>query len=410
MTTTRPVDDVSDWELPTDHVMPRDLEEARDAVLLGAGERTALQFFGAGTKLAWGGPLGPVGRRIDTKCMDQLLEHDAGDLTATVQAGLPVARLQEALAEQGQWFAVDPPLAHAPGETRRATVGGVFAAGDGGPRRLRYGGIRDLVTGVTVVLADGTVARSGGKVIKNVAGYDLVKLFCGSLGTLGLVAELHLRLHPLPEISLTLRTECDAAVASAMARDIQRSTVVASAIDWTSGTLLVRLEGRAEGVDEQRDEVVGLARVHGLRPEQVDGAVESALWDEAVEELAGRPGETVLRAGTLPARLPEVAASLQDVAGRHDVQHSLASHCGLGLHTARLWDADAPTHAAVLEEWRGRIAALGGHVTLRQRLLGMDELVDAFGPPPSSFGLMRAVKEQLDPDGRCAPGRFVGGL
>ena len=404
------MEDVDDLILRTDHLTPRSLVDARDAVVEGRDAAVPLQFFGAGTKLAWGGPAGPIGHRVDTKGMDQLLDHNASDLTATVQPGMPLQRLQAALGAEGQWFAVDSPLAHAPGEVRRATVGGIFAAADGGPRRLRYGPIRDLVTGVTVVLSDGTVARSGGTVIKNVAGYDLVKLFCGSLGTLGLVAELHLRLHPLPETSTTLRMPAGVEAACAVAVELMRSGVVASAIDWAHDALWVRLEGRADGVRSGREEVAAIGRRHGLTAEGLQDDDELAAWDRLVEELAGRPGETVLRAATLPDRLPRAARALQQQATRNGVDVQLASHCGLGLHTARLRSGDAQAQADVLEGWRADLRELSGHVTLRQRQLGVDELADVFGPPPDSFGLMRAVKQQLDPANRCAPGRFLGGL
>jgi glycolate oxidase FAD binding subunit len=150
---------------------PRDLREARDGLRDTGG---ALLFRGGGTKQAWGAPPERIDAIVSSEHLDALVDHRAGDMVAVVGAGMPLARLQAALATSNQWLALDPPSAD-----EGATVGGLFAADDAGPRRQRYGSLRDLVIGVTVVLADGTVARAGGRVVKNVAGYDLMRLLCG---------------------------------------------------------------------------------------------------------------------------------------------------------------------------------------------------------------------------------------
>ncbi len=157
-------------------------------------EGLTVRVRGGGTKLGWGTPAQDPDLELSTASLDQLLEHNVGDLTAVLEPGVPLARAQERFAEAGQMLALDPPL----GEGGAATVGGVLATADSGPLRHRYGAPRDLVLGMTVVLADGTVARSGGHVIKNVAGYDIAKLFSGSFGTLGLILQVAVRLHPLP--------------------------------------------------------------------------------------------------------------------------------------------------------------------------------------------------------------------
>src|SRR5206468_1900573 len=150
----------------------------------------SVRVRGGGTKLGWGPPAAPD-VELYTSALDEVVEHNAGDLTAVLQAGVPLAIAQDRFGQEGQELALDPPLAAG------ATIGGVVAAGDSGPLRHRFGAARDLVLGVRVALADGTVARAGGKVIKNVAGYDLAKLFAGSFGTLGAIVELAVRLHPI---------------------------------------------------------------------------------------------------------------------------------------------------------------------------------------------------------------------
>jgi glycolate oxidase FAD binding subunit len=385
---------------------PGTLAEAREAVA-DAGHGRALLFRGGGTKLDWGGPPERVELVVDTRGLDRLVAHNPGDLTATVQTGMALSRLQDRLAAAGQWLAVDPP-----GVVDEVTIGGVVAAGDAGPRRLRYGPVRDLVIGMTVVLADGIVARSGGTVIKNVAGYDLAKLFCGSLGTLGLVAEIVVRLHPLPESSRTLRLPAAPPTAGALTLDVLASAVVPSALDWAEDALWVRLEGRRAGVAEQGDAVRRLAGAYGVDADVLDGEQEREAWRRLTASHAGAPGETVARATSLPGQLPDVARGLADAAAEAGVEATLASHAGLGLHSARLRGGDGAGHAAAVTAWRRRVVGLGGTVVVRRRLAGVDAIIDPWGEgvPASTVALMRRVKEQFDPGRRCAPGRQIGGI
>jgi glycolate oxidase FAD binding subunit len=169
------------------------LEELAGRIRSHGTAGQAVRPVGGGTKLAWGGSAGDA-VDLETGGLDQILEHNVGDFTAVLQAGVRLVDAQAAFAAEGQMLALDPPLGAGDG----ATVGGMIATADSGPMRHRYGGVRDLVVGMTVVLSDGTIAKSGGKVIKNVAGYDLAKLFAGSYGTLGLIGQVSVRLHPLP--------------------------------------------------------------------------------------------------------------------------------------------------------------------------------------------------------------------
>lgn len=373
---------------------PATLAEARDAVRSGS----RLLFRGGATALDWGAPVSDVDVIVDTSGLDRLVQHNPGDMTATVGAGMPLARLQELLAPAGQWLALDPP-----GEGAGATVGGLLACGESGPRRQGYGALRDLVIGVTMVLADGSIARSGGQVIKNVAGYDLGKLLYGSLGTLGLVTEVVLRLHPRPPVSRTVAAPATAGQAAAAALDLLASPLEPTAIEWTGRRLLVRFDGSEAGVRAATADAPGLLRKRGL-----DGqVVEDAVWQDAATHVAGTDGETVVRAGTLPSRLPEVADALARAADDAGVVASLSSSAGLGLHTAAIAGGDAAGHAACVDAWRKQVLEAGGSVVLRRRAPGVDELLDAWGPPPSSVVLLRAVKTRFDPEGRCGPGRFA---
>jgi glycolate oxidase FAD binding subunit len=282
-------------------------------------------------------------------------------------------------------------------------VGGLLATGDCGPRRLRYGALRDLVIGVTLVLADGTVAHAGGHVIKNVAGYDLSKLLYGSLGVLGLVAEVVLRVHPRPQASATAVVASSAAAAAQTSLALLASPLEPSAVDWVDGRLAVRLEGSPAGVDAQT------AALRELLPDGGGQVLvdtdEAELWREFADAHLAGPDDSVAFAGTLPSRLPAVADALAQAGDRAGVAVQLASHTALGLHTARF--TGPPTQqAAAFDTWRRAVLALGGTVLLRDRPDTVDAAVDPLGPAPSAVHLLRAVKSRLDPEGRCAPGRL----
>ncbi len=220
----------------TEQLEPRTFEEAAGALAGAAAAHQSVRICGAGTKLGWGAVTPAPDLELRSTGLTQVLEHNAGDLTAILEAGVPLSRAQEAFAGAGQMLALDPALGL--GGDRSATIGGVIAAGDSGPLRHRYGAPRDLVLGMTVALSDGTIARSGGKVIKNVAGYDLAKLFSGSFGTLGMILSVSVRLHPLPAGTATvLGATGDPAVLLGAARTMSRAPLELEALDvaWRAG-------------------------------------------------------------------------------------------------------------------------------------------------------------------------------
>jgi glycolate oxidase FAD binding subunit len=357
---------------------------------------------GAGTSLEWGAPVDPgAGLVLETTGLDRMLRHAPEDWTVGVEAGMPLARLQELLAPAGQWLPVDAPSA-----AHGATLGGLLACGDTGPRRLKYGSLSDLVIGATLVLPDGTVARTGGEVIKNVAGYDLAKLMAGSLGAFGLVARLNLRVHPLPAATATLAVpEEDAQGALDSARAVMRSPLEPVAVEWDGGRLLVRFQGTEESVAERvrrARESAGFADARALRGED-----EEAVWQRYSERVRGVDGETVLRAATHPVRLPALVRRLRELTQDTGVRAELLSGVAQGLHTAVLRGGTADEHAACLTAWRTAVHEAGGTVTLRRRRAGVDDAADAWGPAPPTAALLRALKRQFDPEGLCAPGRFA---
>ncbi|MCG8419980.1 MAG: FAD-binding oxidoreductase [Proteobacteria bacterium] len=420
-----------------DVTRPTDLLQARDVMREGHERGAGLLICGGTTKLDWGRPPQGVERIIDTTGLDRLIEHDPGDMTAVVGAGMPLGQLQDRLATAGQWLAIDPPrnapvdllrvlpttvstrapsLPSLSGQSspdqaeRTATVGGIFASNDSGPRRLRYGSLRELVIGMTVVLPDGTVARSGSKVIKNVAGYDLCKLYSGSLGTLGLVVELIVRLHPLPDTSRTVRVPAASNSATALVLALMASPLEPTAVEYNGDELFIRFDGSDVHTSEQSKRTLDLVASHQLDCALIPDEQQAALWEELGQAHAGGDGKSTLRIAALPSRLHAVTSMIRQVAEQARVDVALASHACLGLHTARLAGGGAAQHAALIERARARMGEIGGHVVVRSKISGLDELVDPFGPPPPSLSIMRRVKQRLDGKSRCARGRFIGGL
>jgi glycolate dehydrogenase FAD-binding subunit len=281
------------------------VHEAAEA-LIGAGargERVSIEREGGDAVLS-------------TRLLDRVLEHEAGDLTAIVEAGIRVRDLNERLAEHGQMLALDPP--------GNPSIGACMAGNLSGPRRHRYGTTRDLVIGVTVVLADGTIASSGGKVVKNVAGYDLGKLFCGSEGRLGLIARVGLRLHPMTEAARTLVAPVESpADAARKALAILGAPVAPSAVDllWP-GRLIVLFEGGLRGVDEQfeiaRRLVGGAEDVEDVWQEveaRQSAAEGRLLFDPGrLEQALTGLDEAVVRVAAGVAYVPDPVADPRDPA------------------------------------------------------------------------------------------------
>jgi glycolate oxidase FAD binding subunit len=337
---------------------------------------TSVRVRGAGTKLAWA--RGEPGVELSTESHADIVEHNVGDLTAVLQAGVPLSRAQRQFAEAGQMLAVDPP-----GDG--ATIGGVVATNDSGPLRARYGGVRDLVVGMRVALADGTVAKSGGKVIKNVAGYDLAKLFVGSFGTLGAILEVSVRLHPLPPATATAvgrSTDPDVLGRAALALSHARLEQLGLDVRWEEGggAILSRFGGAA--ARPQAEAAERLLSEAGLASELIED--DDELWREQ-REAQRSPSGLVVKVSTLQTDLPELVR----LARHHGA--ALVGRAGLGLHWLRLDDGPAETLVAQL---RRRWTA-----TVLDRPAGLE--IERDGPADAGAReLARRLKERFDPDGR----------
>lgn len=383
-------------------VRPTSVADAQIAIRTAAEAGQALLFRGAATKSDWGHSPRVVDLVVDTRDMKRVLAHEPADMTARVEAGITLMELQDVLEAASQWLAVDPPSGH-----RGATLGGLIATADSGPRRWRYGAIRDLVIGMTVVLGDGTLAHSGGSVIKNVAGYDLARLFYGSLGTLGLIAEVVVRVHPRPRASRTIRLGVEASLAVSLAMELAGGGAEPSALQWMDGGLLIRVEGETRSVDAQMDALAQSAQLRGVENVVLGAASQDEAWAAIRDNANGVDGDTLLHVQTLPSRLGEVASSLERAAAAAGVVAVMQSSVGLGIHSVRLSGGSAQHHAVLLEAWRSELSTRHKTaVMVGRRIAGLEDEVDLWGPPPSALLLLQRVKRQLDPDDRCAPGRF----
>ncbi|SEG27364.1 glycolate oxidase FAD binding subunit [Actinacidiphila yanglinensis] len=364
---------------------------------------------GAGTKTGWAAPATSCDLLLRTTGLDRVTEYAPGDLVVVAEAGVPLAALQEQLATHGQMLALDPP-------EQGATLGGILAANASGPRRLRYGTVRDLLIGVTVVLADGTVARSGGKVVKNVAGYDLGKLHTGAHGGLGIVVSTTWRLHPRPPAAATVTAPVrGSAAAGRLTARVARSTLTPTALElrWqrgesgTTGELVALFESIPASVRDQAPRCAALLAEEdaGRGSEAADPEARTTRGDEAVRIGAAPPawfgerpvGQLVLRLAFAPSALPYVLDALPPGS------RGTAS-AAVGVAYAAVPPAiDLAALRAALARWDGSAVVLAADPELRPGL-------DHWGPTGDAFGLMTRVKDRFDPERRLSPGRLLGGL
>ncbi|MBI2529497.1 MAG: FAD-binding oxidoreductase [Candidatus Rokubacteria bacterium] len=406
-------------------VFPGAKEEVAAVLAMAADGGVPVTPWGGGTRMGLGAPPAHPGLVLGLGRLARLVEHEPGDLTATVEAGMTVEALQAALGRRGQWLSLDPP------EASRATVGGILASNASGPRRHLYGTARDLLIGLTMVLADGTIVRGGGKVVKNVAGYDLPKLVIGSFGTLGVIVEATMKLRPRPDCDRLVIArfgtlgEAGSGVRAVMASDLVPSALeladaeVLRALDGEAGSdgaaLLVGVDGLAEQVEWQCAELTRLLKDCGLRDWRLlDGEERDQAW-----RLLGRmapavfpEGSAGMSWGVLPTQVPELMERGGEIARRRGLRAALSAHAGVGMVSAALGAAGAGAQrvAETLGEWRALVNASGGHALVEWAPLAVKERISVWDTPGPAQRIMKQIKAELDPRGILNPGRFVGGI
>ena len=398
---------------------PASTQEVAALMRVAAARELAVLVRGAGTKLAWGNPPQRCHLLLDTRRLDTLVEHAAGDLIVVAGAGRTLEQVQQDVGGSAQRLGIDPP--------RRGTIGGAVATGSSGPLRLRHGAVRDLVIGMTLVRADGVVAHSGGKVVKNVAGYDLGKLLSGSFGTLGVVTEVAFRLHPVPAGQRWVAADvAGVQEAQAAVQALVHSQLVPAAVelDWADGrgVVVAQIEGHADSAAECADqarELLGGAAAHVERPPSWWGGeppAPSALL-KVTHEIAALPRllDALARAeqaSGLRAALrgsPAVGVGLVGVGPGGAVRGSEGGTADRGPRARSEVRDVADAVVRFTQALRGAADSFGGAVVLLEAPDGVRDRVDPWGPV-RGLELMRAVKEQFDPGRLLAPGRFVGGI
>jgi glycolate oxidase FAD binding subunit len=379
-------------------------EQQLAAVLRLANDRSlAVVPCGGGTKLSWGNPPSRADVILSTAGLDRIIEHPWADLTVSVEAGCTIQKLQSALAQHGQRLALDPLW------PARATIGGVLATNDSGSLRLRFGALRDLIIGVTLALPDGTLASSGGKVVKNVAGYDLPKLVTGALGTLAVITRAVFRLHPLPQNAKSLSISgCNLEEMQQLLLAVQDSKLAHAALqariaEDREPVVDILFEGTEAGIAAQESRLRELAR-----PSHA-GDAPSTVW-AASQELWSSPGPAspaVAKVTTLPGSIACAIEFLKYTTSSRKAKWKLTWQA-TGIGWLRLEAAPENLHA-VLSDLRFELERVGGSLALFDHPASMSRL-DAWGKPGDALPLMRAVKNQFDPKNTLNPGRFVAGI
>jgi glycolate oxidase FAD binding subunit len=395
-------------------VEPASEEEVAAVLAFADREGLAVLPRGGGTQLALGCPAARGDILLSTARLTAVLEHEPHDQTVAMQAGMRLADLQWHLGRARQWLALDPALADG------ATLGGIISSNATGARRLRFGGVRDQIIGVRVALPDGTIARGGGKVVKNVAGYDLPKLFCGALGTLGVVVAANFRVYPLPALTRTLTLAApDPAALCALVLTVNASTLVPTALDvlgpgvaaGDACTLAVRFEsGVRAAVEDQSAALLALAGDLATSARTLEGEDEAVFWRRADDAIRPEPGSAAvhLKASLLPTEIAGWLVLVTSVTAEAGLAAHWRVHAGHGIAHVRL---AGPPEALVtaVEPLRRAAAEARGSVVVEHAPPELLPRLDVWGPIPA-LAVMRQLKARFDPHGTLNPGRFVGGI
>jgi glycolate oxidase FAD binding subunit len=360
---------------------------------------------GGATKMDWGNPPRGGDLIISTRRLNRIVEHAWGDMTATVEAGCTLQQLQQTLAEHGQRLALDPLWPD------KATIGGILATNDSGPLRVRFGSLRDLIIGITLALGDGTLAKSGGKVVKNVAGYDLPKLATGSLGTLGIITQAIFRLHPIPRESRTLNfSPPDNAAMNALVLAILDSKLVPTGVQVrAAGSSLpeidLRFEGTTAGCDAQIDEAVRLAADNRQVGAQAD------VWNAPAALWSGAEPSVICKFTLLPASMGTFFDKVKEVTDRAHLQWRLVAQAvGAGLLRLEGDGAAPDVFLSAIVELRQGLEARGGSLAVLRCPSEVKSKLDVWGSSGDALPVMKSVKAQFDPAAVLNPGRFIGGI
>jgi glycolate oxidase FAD binding subunit len=386
--------------------LPHSAEQIAAAVRICAAAEASMVPWGGGTAMAIGNPPRRVDVVISTLRLNRIIDHDHANLTVTVESGLALGALQSALIAHRQFVPFEPPFAE------RSTVGGIVAANLNGPRRSSLGSVRDLVIGMKVVLGSGEQIKAGGKVVKNVAGYDMCKLFTGSLGTLGILTEATLRLAPFATESATSIACGTLARVAKLASELAGAKLLPAAVFLGNGAeeqnwrLAVRFDGFAATVARQLTDLASLAQLQGIETETRRAESERQLW-RAIADLPLQTERLVYRMTLPPSSLADVLTTLED-----SPIGAAPTVINADVAVGTLWIV-MPANQASAGHFANLISLARdhrGHVVMFAAPPEVQLGVEVWGPAPMTISLMREIKQRFDPMGLLNPGRFVGGL
>jgi glycolate oxidase FAD binding subunit len=398
-----------DGVVPRHRVSPSSADQLADALKIANQNGQSVVPIGGGTQLDLGMPPQHIDLAIETTALDRVVEYEPADLTVTVEAGMRFADLQALLAQQGQFLALDPPAQNG------ATIGGLIATNASGPLRYSYGSLRDLVLGTRIANPDGTVTHAGGRVVKNVAGYDLNKLYIGSLGTLGIIVELSFKLAPIPPATATIVGQfADLNGARAALGIVVRSPLSPLAVELlgpgaaasaglpAAHSVVLRVGGYPQAVERQVRDLSALFTQQGGQHVEA----RDSVW----EDLARIRVEAQRRDVLVKAAAPIAASTaLVDMLEKRLPNPIVWSHAGNGVAFAA---CDGLSDASALLEIRRAVTNLGENASLviQRCPTELKRSIDVWGDVGSSLALMRALKQKLDPKNTLNPGRYVGGI
>ncbi len=383
---------------------PGDTQQISEILRFVNANGLSVTPIGSGTKLGWGNQVA-AGVQLSLKRLHILREHAWQDMTCTVEAGCSWAAMQAELQQHGQMVALDPLW---PG---RATVGGIVATNDSGPLRLKFGGLRDLIIGMTIVLADGTIAKTGGKVVKNVAGYDLHKLMTGSFGTLGVITEVNFRLHPVEEYARTWTVVVadvalpDASHFAAPLRALMNSQITPSSVQLRVSKHESALDIRIAAVPECLDEYA--ARIQSIFGQLAVIESGEAVW-QARQQLFDMNDAVVLKVSLPASEICAVSSVLLQWAADGELDIATVAQA-TGLMTVAL-NPGADAAIALVERLRARLVDFGGSLVALQVPDSLRGRIDVWDCNSDALPLMREIKRRFDANRILNPGRFVGNI
>ena len=422
-----------DGLVPALTVRPGTQDDVASVVAACAAEGAALVPWGGGTAMGTGNRPDRLDVVVRLDRLDRVVEFDPDNLCVTVEAGMPLARLQALIAGKKVLLPLDPP------DAARVTLGGLVAANLSGPRRLQHGTARDWVLGMRVVLPDGERIRCGGRVIKNVSGYDMNKLFIRSFGTLGIVTEVTLKLLPMPAAQATvLGLFPDLPGAAAVVKKVMASFLLPEALELldpaaldllapalglgASGSfaLVAGFAGSPATVERQVRDLEAWILEGGGTAQRFHDADSTRVWAAVADAFSSLPRDPARVLCTLAVPIGQTAdlmASTRAQADAHDLRAALSAHAGSGILRAALLpaagasgDGSLAGMAEALAALREKAGALGGSLVLQEAPPGLKQRMDAWGDPGPGFTVMRRIKAEFDPQGLCSPGRFLGGI